>query len=103
PEGSLGLPFCPMGTSKGYLEWPLLAELFPLSFPGVQSKQDSLVIDIDRDRLERRIRDYFDPSIADKEMAERYPGSMDGSNACEPIPTRAKLVKRGFLEKFLVP
>jgi hypothetical protein len=103
PERPLGLPFRPQDTGKGYLKWPLLAELFPVSFPGVQSKQDNLVIDIDRNKLERRIRDYFDGSITDKELAEMHPGAMDGSNACKPGPTRAYLLKRGLLEKYFLP
>jgi hypothetical protein len=60
------------------------------------------VIDIDRDRLEKRMKDYFDKSISDKQLAETHPGAMDGSDACEPISTRAQLIKRGILDRYIV-
>jgi hypothetical protein len=103
PARSLGLPFRVMHSQDQYLTWPVMADLFPACFPGVQTKQDNLVIDIDRDRLLTRMTDYFDKSISDSSLAEMNPGSMDGSNACEPVSTRATLQKRGFLPQYLVP
>jgi hypothetical protein len=46
--------------------------------------------------------DYFDAKLPDAEMAERHPGSMDGTNASEPHETRAYLRSRGFLPEYLV-
>lgn len=103
PSRRLGLPFRPMLSQEEYPTWPLLAELFRESFPGVQSKQDSLVIDIDRERLLNRMMDYFDASISDASLSQIHPGSMDGSNACEPTSTRAALLKRGFLPQYVLP
>ncbi len=34
PALELGLPFQPGAVTSGYLSWPLLPELFPVSFPG---------------------------------------------------------------------
>jgi hypothetical protein len=102
PTLELGLPFMPAESNSRYLRWPRLPELFPVSFPGVQSKQDRLVIDIDKDALIRRIGDYFDRSISDDELARLHPGSMDGSNACEPTTTRQTLLRRGMLKDNIV-
>ena len=102
PALPLGLPLVPLAVSADYAGWPLLTALLPESFPGVQSKQDNLVVDIDRTRLERRMRDYFDADIGDKEMAARHSGSMDGTHASESHETRAYLIHRGYLAKYLV-
>ena len=102
PALPLGLPFVPLEVRADYAMWPLLTGLLPASFPGVQSKQDNLVVDIDRDRLEKRMRDYFDAKLSDAEMADRHPGSMDGTHASNSHETRAYLCVRGFLPKYLV-
>lgn len=102
PTLELGLPFMPAQSSAAYLSWPTLPEVFPVSFPGVQSKQDNLVIDIDKDVLIKRIKDYFNKGVSDEELSQKYPGAMDGSNACEPQSTRQLLAKRGLLHDHFV-
>lgn len=103
PRVGLGLPFVPVSSSETYLSWPLLTQLLPVSFPGVQTKQDQLLIDIDESALRKRLKDYFDPDLPHEEMARMHPGSMDGSNACKPKPTREFLQKRGIRPEFFVP
>ena len=44
PEVELGYPFAPLETSPAYLKWPLLSELFPVSYPGIKSSRDSVVV-----------------------------------------------------------
>ena len=61
PVLSLGLPFIQTSLRDGWPGWPLLHELFPTSFPGVQTKRDSFLIDIDLDKLKNRIGRYFNP------------------------------------------
>ena len=83
PVLPLGLPFAPFaetGVSGGWFEWPALPELFPTSFPGVQTKRDSFLVDVDLDRLKKRIADYFDPEISHGEIARRYPAAMKSSS-----------------------
>lgn len=103
PLLALGLPFAPTGAEESYSGWALLTELIPIGFPGVQTKQDSLLIDTSREQLVRRMESYFDPEITDAELERLYPGSMDGSNACEPKSTRSYLRRRGFLPDYIVP
>ena len=58
----IGLPFKPMAVSPDWSEWPSLPDLFPISFPGVKTSSDSLVVDVDLDKLKARIQSYFEPS-----------------------------------------
>ena len=102
PTLAFGLPFVPMGMNSDYHSWSLLTELLIESFPGVQSKQDNLVVDIDHDTLEERIKHFFDASITDAQMAKRHPSSMDGTHASDAKETRAALIKRGYLPQYLV-
>jgi len=47
PKLELGLIFRPTNTRVDYSSWPLLTELFPVSFPGIKTSRDSVVVDID--------------------------------------------------------
>src|SRR5262245_61009341 len=62
PTPEIGYPFTPHTIGANYFSWLLLSELFPVSFPGVQTKRDEFVVDIDRERLNSRIKTYFDPA-----------------------------------------
>ena len=59
PQLGLGLPFKPMAVGDGWQDWPALPALFPTSFPGVKTSRDSFLVDIDLDRLKKRVKDYF--------------------------------------------
>ena len=80
PVLPLGLPFVRTAVSADWFDWPSLPDLFPMSFPGVQTKRDSFLIDIDLDRLKGRVAEYFDPSLSHEEIARRYPISMKSSS-----------------------
>ena len=76
----LGLPFVRTSVSEGWFDWPALPELLPVSLPGVQTKRDSFLIDVDLDRLKARVADYFDPALSHEEIARRYPSAMTSSS-----------------------
>ena len=80
PVLPLGLPFARTATSAGWFDWPALPDLFPVSFPGVQTKRDSFLVDVDLDRLRARIADYFDPDLSHEEIARCYPDAMKSSS-----------------------
>ena len=104
PSVEIGLPFVPHTFGADYFAWPKLPELFPVSFPGVQSKRDELVVDIDRDRLIERMKSYFETSISHDEMRRISPRSMETTNRnFNPIVTREALQQRGFLPENIVP
>ncbi|MCA1592758.1 MAG: N-6 DNA methylase, partial [Acidobacteria bacterium] len=102
PPNELGLPFLPLQFEASYLNWPLLPELFPVSFPGVKTSRDDVVVDIDRARLERRMEQYFDASIIHEEMRRIAPGVMQSVSAFKAEETRDYLRKRGYLPQNII-
>ena len=102
PAIKLGLPFRPMEVDANYTDWPLLPELFPASFPGVQTSRDSVVVDIDRKRLEDRMQSYFNPALAHEQIRQIIPDAMKRGARFDPIASRNQLMKRGFLPDKLV-
>jgi hypothetical protein len=103
PALSLGLPFKPAQVQEAYLSWPLLPELFPVSFPGVKTSRDDVVVDIDKDRLIRRMEQYFDPALSHEEMRRIAPGAMASTARFQAEQTRDYLRKRGFKLESVVP
>jgi hypothetical protein len=99
----LGLPFKPRKVAEGYLDWPVLQDLFPVFFPGVLSKRSDLVVDIDRQRLDDRMRSYFDPSVTDEAMAGICPMALQNMDHFDARATRRRLEKRGYLPDHIVP
>ena len=76
PIPPLGLPFVRTAVSEDWFDWPALADLFPVSFPGVKTDRDGFLVDIDLDRLRTRVADYFNPDLTHEEIAQRYPAAM---------------------------
>ena len=95
PPLPLGLPFAPTRVSAGYFDQPTLPDLFPQSFPGVKTSRDPFLVDIDRERLEARIADYFDADVRDEEIERRYPGAMKGTATFDERRGRQTLLTRG--------
>ena len=97
PPSSLGLPFVPIQSAGEYESWPLLPNLFPVSYPGVKTSRDDVLTDIDRDRLVQRMVAYFDPNISHDAMRRIAPGLIEGIAGFNAIAARDYLRKRGFL------
>ncbi|MCY4585290.1 MAG: N-6 DNA methylase [Bryobacterales bacterium] len=95
PDLRLGLPFKPMAVSEDWFDWPALTELFPVSFPRVQTCRDGFLVDVDLDRLRARVADYFDASLSHEEIARRYPGVMKTTAPFDARAVRDKLLGRG--------
>ena len=95
PALRLGLPFKPMAVSKDWFDWPALPDLFPVSFPGVNTGRDRFLIDIDLDRLKTRMMDYFDAAVSHEEIAQRYPGAMKTTPRFNARLGRESLLARG--------
>jgi hypothetical protein len=102
PSMPLGLPFVPSRVGSEYLSWPLLPEIFPVSFPGVKTSRDDVVVDIDREKLTARMEAYFDPEISSDEMAQISPRVMADAAGFSARQTRRYLLKRGFLPENVV-
>ncbi len=95
PVLPLGLPFAPMAVSDAWFDWPALPDLFPTSFPGVNTSRDGFLVDIDLDRLKARIGDYFDPALSHEEIARRYPSGMKTTTRFDARKLRDTLLARG--------
>ncbi len=95
PESRLGLPLKPLAVSPNWFDWPSLPDLFPTWFPGVQTKRDSFLVDIDLNLLEARIADYFNSDISHEEIARRYPRVMTDTARFDARTVRDSLLKRG--------
>ncbi len=95
PTLPLGLPFVRTAVSKGWFDWPALPELFPVSFPGVETARDSFLVDVDLDRIEKRIGDYFDPALSHEEIARRYPAAMKNTSGFDARSVRDARLERG--------
>ena len=95
PNLQLGLPFKPMAVSDDWHDWPSLPELFPTSFPGVKTSRDAFLVDIDLDRLNARVADYFNPDLSHEEIARRYPIVMQPAARFNASEARDSLLRRG--------
>jgi len=102
PVSGLGLPFKPRLVGDTYLSWPFLPDLFPVSFPGVQTSRDDVVVDIDRERLVQRMEQYFDPQISNETMHHIAPSAMTSTARFNAVNTRDHLQRRGFLNDHIV-
>lgn len=102
PTLDLGLPYMSTRVGADYLSWPLLPDLFPVSFPGVKTSRDDVVVDIDRARLVRRMEQYFDPAISHEEMRHIAPGVMQSTARFQAEAVRDQLRKRGFRPENIV-
>ena len=93
----LGLPFVRTAVSVDWFDWPSLPDLFPVSFPGVQTKRDSFLIDVDFARLKERVTTYFDSDLSHEEIARRYPISMKSSSGF--VVRDARAVRNALLSR----
>ena len=97
PSLPLGLPFAPVTVSVRWAEWPTLPDLFPVSFPGVQSKRDAFLIDIELNKLKARVGEYFDPSVSSNEVETNYPSAMKSSSGF--VVSDAQKVRNSLLTR----
>ena len=95
PSLRLGLPFKPMAVSEGWFDWPALPDLFPVSFQGAETGRDVFLIDIDFDRLQTRVANYFNPDVSHDEIARRYPRVMKDTGRFDARAVRDTLLARG--------
>ena len=102
PLLEVGLPFLPIKTESCYYQWPLLTNLFPVSFPGVKTSRDKFLVDVEKDALLERIEKYFDPQISHAEMKRLDLGVMDDSARFQAELVREELRRRGCLKNNVV-
>ncbi len=94
PVLPLGLPFARTAVSEDWFDWPALPDLFPASFPGVQTGRDTFVVDVDLARLKKRIGDYFNASLTHDQIAQLYPRVMADTARFDARRVRDTLLTR---------
>ena len=96
PVPALGLPLLLQQTAAAYLDAPTLPELFPAYFPGVFTARDVALVDTDRDRLDTRMRRYFDPAVGDDVIAATDPALTTGTGRFDAAGARRALQRAGY-------
>ena len=102
PVLEIGFPFMPSETGADYFSWPLLADLFPVSFPGVKTSRDDFLVDIERAPLKERIELYFDIDVPNAELSSQFPSVMRSSSRYDAAAIRSTLMKRGMIRENIV-
>lgn len=85
-----------------YFDWPPVPALLPTSFPGIKTGLDTLLVDVDRERLERRMQQYFNPKISHAQLRHRLPEAFKTTKQFDGEATRTLLLWRGFQPERLV-
>jgi len=96
PLPALGLAFLPRTVEASYLDTPTLPELFPASFPGIKTSRDESLVSVDKQTLEKRMREYFDPSQSNSNLSKHSPSLFKVGNRFDPISTRSTLLQHGY-------
>ena len=95
PSLPLGLPFAELAVTRGWSDWPTLPDLFPSYFPGVVTNRDSFLVDIDTNRLETRIDDYFNSEFSHDEISQRYPVAMKTTSSIHQNARQVRDIRLG--------
>jgi len=65
-----------LGEPTEYEKWPRLADLFPVHYSGLNENRGAAFITVDRQELESRLKEYFDPNVDDAVLRETNPGAI---------------------------
>ena len=95
PVLPLGLPFTQIAASDEWFEWPTIPDLFATSFSGAKTNRDSFLVDIDLDKLRKRVADYFNTDMGHDVIAQRYPAVMKTARHFDAQSIRDTLTGRG--------
>ena len=102
PAAELGFPFRPRAVGEDYFSWSLVTELFPFSTPGVLTARDDALVDVDRDRLAKRMGDYFDGEVALEDLRRNGSRLAKSTKRFRAEEVRSYLVQRGYLADRIV-
>ncbi len=102
PSPEIGLPFLPHTFGADYFMWARLPELFPTSFPGVNTGRDTALVSIDKLPLIQRMTKYFDQAVSNDELQRIAPALMKTTGRFNAAQVRDYLTKRGFIQQNIV-
>jgi len=95
--------FRPEEVSGPYNSWPSLPELAAIPpSNGLMEKRGGSLIDIDRDALEQRMKDYFDPSMSWDEYRQKHIALTEEQSGFEPISARRKALEEDSFKQSML-
>lgn len=103
PSLELGLPFVKTIVGGDYYHWPKLPELLPSYFPGVKTSRDEFLVSVDREVLQKRLTDYFNPALSHEDVRARFPTIMTKTSGFDGPKVREGLLKTGLQPDHIVP
>ena len=92
PDKSNRYSFRPSKVTAEYSSWPKVPELAQRNFNGPVERRGLALISIDREKLESRMRSYFDSSVSDEEIRHIYPSLMMTGNRIVGPDARKKIL-----------
>ncbi len=94
PSSENRLSFRPEAVSREYQSWPKMVDLCAVPpFNGLMEKRGGALIDIDRVRLEERMRNYLAPDMSWEEYKAQHGALTQSAAAFEPKTARQKAIK----------
>ena len=91
PQPANRFSFRPENVAEQYTKWPRLVDLCGVApSNGLMEKRAGALIDIDRDALEARMRDYFDPCLTWDEYRGRQAALTEDAARFSARAARAK-------------
>jgi hypothetical protein len=92
PERNNRFSFCPSEVSGNYHGWPKLTELCAEApSNGLMEKRAGALIDLDRNILEKRMRDYYDPNVTWDELKALKTGLTEDAARFDAMKARSKV------------
>lgn len=103
PKAENRFSFRPENVAAHYMRWPRMTELCEVApSNGLMEKRGGALVDIDRDKLAARMRDYFDAGLPWDEYKARHKGLTKNAARFRANDARKKACKtEGFDERRL--
>jgi len=93
PRPENRLSFRPEDVAAHYTQWPKMVDLCEAApSNGLMEKRGGALIDIDRDALESRMRDYFDTNVSWEEYKAKQTALTEDAAGFSPKDARTKAI-----------
>ncbi|GHG36003.1 hypothetical protein GCM10017784_32640 [Deinococcus indicus] len=83
----------PLKGNDIYWKWPNITEIFPVSFSGINTNRDEVVVHFESQSISDQMIDYYDQSISNDALKEKYPSILEPAARYDPAETRSRLHK----------
>ena len=94
--------FCPYNVSDEFLQWAELTELFKDTHNGMAESRGGALIDINKESLTKRMRDYFNADLDWESYRQKGGGLAKNAARFDATKARKKAIMEGFNPKNIV-